>query len=1092
MRRLLEVLFVLGVIGWVTLSGLDTVMAAVVERHEVVSARSVVAEGEDAGQKDKDLAVTVAKVRDDAQTAKYYWAGGLLLLLAARLWAFRRREGNLPAGLLVPAVTVATGLGLLLLAGYYDLGRIEYLFHPPPPAPGEEPRAPAYIFPLLDYAQGVFGGCLAAALLWVVPWAPGRTLNRLRWVLGALALGIPVALFIAGEGSGGAHISLFGIQLVDAAKLLFVLFVAVFLGRRAEHLRYQRQRVGALRLPRLQLLLPALVVLLVLFGELKLIGDLGPTLVLSVVFIGLFLAVTHSWVEFGVLSLVFGGLVTLVLFHPDLLPDIVERRVLMWREPWLNAVTGGDQLAHSYWALASGGWTGRGLGQAYYRALPAGHTDLIQAHLTEVGGLLGLGLYVAAVLAIVFQGFQIARRNRTPERMLLAAGLALLVFAQWLVIFGGTVGLLPLTGIVAPYLSYGRASMMVFLAVVGLLGRLAVGGRVRADLDEVVQVRAGLRGAVAAVVVLALVCLPSAYARAVGQRDEITLSGVLTTFRGGYVDYRYDPRVTSIARRIVRGEIRDRDGVVLAGTGPDGRRTYPLGNAMGTLLGSYDSGISPARWSLEGIFDDRLRGLAPGRAEYRVWYEKEERKEGESTDDLVPRVLFVRPVEAEPYTDAMEVAEKAEAQALLRDGHGAWWTRVRGYDYSPLLSLVQLRGDEQRRAVDQLAENTDARSVRLSVDSQLQKAASESARRHAKGKPAAVEAAAVAVIDVGTGEVLARAQWRDYDPAAFTTWKEEFTSGDKVWTGSYGPWRDKTGVGGVYQAGSIFKLFTALAWVREGMPVVGSGCSARGGETFTCGWVHDGLPALDRPGWESPIHDSHRTPDGNPEVAQALEVSCNVFFGQLGLQLGSGPLVDLKEAGLEVADGRFDDPGKAGSRKLASTAFGQGEAAMHVMEAARMVAAIGGGGMYRKCPPSLEAGTDCETRRLVDDPARLAPILAGMRRVVVGDRGTARRGNDSIPGVRLYGKTGTATATGQSDEEAYGIRPAQTDLQDHSWFVALAEPDSVSECAIEAPKRLAIAAVVPRGGAGSGPALSIVLEVVQKAHDLGYLRPASP
>jgi peptidoglycan glycosyltransferase len=240
-----------------------------------------------------------------------------------------------------------------------------------------------------------------------------------------------------------------------------------------------------------------------------------------------------------------------------------------------------------------------------------------------------------------------------------------------------------------------------------------------------------------------------------------------------------------------------------------------------------------------------------------------------------------------------------------------------------------------------------------------------------------------------------------------------------------------------------------------------------------------------RPGWSKPIHD--HTGDhthGQLDLATALAVSCNVYFGQLGLALGPEPLVGLRVAGVEVGYANLLDPGPAGSRQLASTAFGQGAMVMSAMEAARLVAAIGGGGHYRRCAPTMELAAPCSDVALVGDPAALAPILAGMRRVMTAGTGA---GLTSPAGLRVYGKTGTADVRGFAGEQPWGIAPAQV-APPHSWFVAFAEPASQPEGAAIARGRIAVAVVIPRGGTGASAAGPLAMQILAAAQGLGYLR----
>ena len=1001
-----------------------------------------------AGERPGEALRDAVAIRDAVREAAWMYVAGIAALVVARLLYLRRDKQNIGVGFILPAVTVATGLGLVLQWGYSD------------PIHSSDVAG-------LGFAPGVFYGGIIAAVLMIVPWDPAVWADRLRWPIAAGAVGTLVALKLVGEapGSSGAKVRLFGVQPIEAVKLAFIVFLAVSLGRLAEQLRYQRVRRGFIQIPRLKLLLPAILLLGLLFTGLIVVRDLGPTLILALVFLSIYYVVTRSWME---LALGGGALALMVYFlvtsPPSWVPRMVLLRLEMWADPWLNGRPGGDQMASSLWALASGGWNGQGWGQGAVGAIQAGHTDLILSHLAEVGGFLGLLVYLVCLLVLVSQGLWIAYHNRTPERILLAFGLAMLLFCQWLIIFSGSVGLLPLTGVVVPFLSYGKTSMVAFLALVGLLFRLAADGRPVVDRDALQQLRGGLNWVFAAVLLIWTVAVFRGFELTVIDRTAST-RGVLTMLGDETIKLKYDPRLLSIAGAIQRGEILDRRGEPLVGTS-DGERFYPLGAAMGTLLTPMDAPIQTPSWSIEKLLDSRLRGLAPAEEELAVWVERHPEQD---------RILFSVPTRE--YRDQDEI----EARSMLRPDGKVFFTRSTLRDYSPLLPILRRRGEAKKQAVQQLISDVASRTVSLTIDARLQRDTYAALRSMV---PRLGQAGAVVIMDVDSGEVLARAQWPDYDPGKQSTWLPKLRNPAKHprFVGSYGPWRDKTGVGGFYQTGSIFKVATALAWARIGMPVQGSSCGLTGTRHYNCELVEGPRPSYKAPGWTKAIRDGHRGADGRIEVVRALEVSCNVFFSRLGLDLGPEPFKSLVAAGLEVDGKTSIEPGELGSRSLASTAFGQGAARMHTMEAARMVTAIADGGIYKKCPPSMELGAPCESRRLIDDETRLQPILAGMKRVI--DRGTAKRFG-RIPGIRVYAKTGTATDPGRKDEERYGFERGKT-YKDHSWFIAIAEPSTNPSCAVRAPKRLAFAVVVPRGGAGNGSAQSIARRVIQATKQHGY------
>ncbi|WP_214607765.1 penicillin-binding transpeptidase domain-containing protein, partial [Moorena bouillonii] len=344
-------------------------------------------------------------------------------------------------------------------------------------------------------------------------------------------------------------------------------------------------------------------------------------------------------------------------------------------------------------------------------------------------------------------------------------------------------------------------------------------------------------------------------------------------------------------------------------------------------------------------------------------------------------------------------------------------------------------------------------------------------------------AAATVVLDVDTGEVLARAQAPDVD-LSNDDWYRPVIDGDPQYTGIYGPWADKTGTLGFKQAGSIAKLFTTLAAARDGLPTVAvEGCNIRSIRTFECTKRDHIGSVFDRPGWVRPIHDHPKDRShGVIDVSEALARSCNVAFSELTLDTGPGPLRRLADQ-VDIGWERGFEPGAPGTRRLASTGIGQGAAVFNVSQAARMVAAIGGGGVYRRCPPGLRLGDACEETLLVDDPSRLGILLAGMRRAMQTGTGSLL---PKVPGVRMYGKTGTADSEATRDEKPYGIGEEDGPLAPHSWFVALAEPESNSPCGTGNTGRLAVATLIARGGGGTRAGAATV-EIIAAARNLGYL-----
>jgi cell division protein FtsW (lipid II flippase) len=1013
---------------------------------------------------------TADQVHAQTLRAGLFFAAGIAALILGRLVSARRGRVNVPAPLIMPATCAALAIGFALQMGYGD--PIHRMLWPGP-----------------EFAKGIALAGGAAAVILMLPWDPVALTGPLHAVLPALMVAVFVALGLFGSGTELAEdtrINLGGFQPLELVKLAFVLFLGHSLGRRAVKLRHQRDRILGLDFPRRRLLVPAVLVFVVLFFSFVLVKDLGPLLILSILFLTLFYVVTRAsgW---AVTALVVVAILVTVAIHVPAVSGSskVALRMKMWLDPWTNAQPNGDQIALSRWAIAAGHVNGQGLGYAPAWALPAGHTDLVQAHLAEELGAVGLILYLLCVAAVAGQGLIVGALSRTPERVVTAVGLATLLVAQWLVIFSGTTQLLPLTGVPVPFLSFGKTATVTFVLVAAMLARLAEDGRAREMTPELAELRRGSLAVLTAVLVAVGIGVIVVVQEGVVRAEATSVRGVITVlapepgYPHGRVTERYDPRLETIASRIPRGPIVDRDGRLIAGSDEHGKRTYPLGDAMGTLLGPPNAIVLRPLWMLERLLEAKVRGYPERPDGHAVWLARE--PEGGE------RLLFIVNAEEERPED------RARAE-VMAGGASVRLLPLPAPDFRPLIWILRAGGRGRDAAIAKVAADTASRTAHLTIDARLQTEVAQIVRRaSAKGK-----AAAAVVLDVNTGEVLARAQWPDFNPGDPSIRERledpEFTTRDPKFTGYYGPWPDKTGIRGIYQGGSAAKLFTSVVAARAGVLGAASTCPARAGPFFDCAHRDAQGPYFIKPGWYAPVHDiAMDSPHGHIEFVRGLAMSCNVYFGQLGLQLGPEAFEKLVSDGLEMGWGRgWYKAGKPGSRDLALTAFGQHAAMMSVGQAARMAGAIGGGGVYKKCPPSMELGATCEQKQLLQDPHLLVPVLAGMEQVMQIGTGRGLVTTPGVPpGLRVYGKTGTADSIGVEEEKPWGIEMGVYG-KPHSWFVSLSEPlkAAPSPCTPTVARRLAVAVVIPRGGLGSLGAGPAALEVIHAAYKLGFYGPA--
>ncbi|CAI8911048.1 putative lipid II flippase FtsW [Bacillus licheniformis] len=151
------------------------------------------------------------------------------------------------------------------------------------------------------------------------------------------------------------------------------------------------------------------------------------------------------------------------------------KRLTSFSDPFQNENGDGYQLINSYLAIDSGGLWGNGLGNSVQKLgfLPEAHTDFIMAVITEELGGIGLAVIIWAYLLIMFRGVRIAVQIDDPFGKLLAVGLTFQIMIQALFNLGAVFGLLPITGIPLPFVSYGGSSLLFMLTTAGILVNLS-------------------------------------------------------------------------------------------------------------------------------------------------------------------------------------------------------------------------------------------------------------------------------------------------------------------------------------------------------------------------------------------------------------------------------------------------------------------------------------------------------------------------------------------------------------------------------------------------------------------------------------------
>lgn len=305
--------------------------------------------------------------------------------------------------------------------------------------------------------------------LFVAARMPYRAWRTFGPPLLAISVGVLILVLIPGVGTvaGGSArwigVGPINIQPSEFAKFAMIACVATILARRWNDLRDPRNLV---------VIVPLVGVVAALI---MLQPDLGTTLVIAVsVFMMVFISGVSMRYIFGTAAVGIAAL-TILIFSSS----YRRARFLSFWNPWKDPQNTGYHSIQSMIALGSGGWTGVGLGASRQKWLyvPNAHTDFIFAIIGEELGLIGAFCVIALLGTLVYAAVRIAARAPDVFGRLLAGGIAVWFGVQVMLNLGAVTGVLPITGVPLPLVSYGGSALIVTMAAVGILVNIALAGR---------------------------------------------------------------------------------------------------------------------------------------------------------------------------------------------------------------------------------------------------------------------------------------------------------------------------------------------------------------------------------------------------------------------------------------------------------------------------------------------------------------------------------------------------------------------------------------------------------------------------------------
>ncbi len=511
------------------------------------------------------LAPAVRQRSWDVELRWAHWLGLLIwagVVLVSHLQARRRLPGR--DAYLLPLAAVLSGWGLL------SIWRLT---------------------PSIGLRQSVW--LLVCGLVFVVGLRLSRDLDFLRrfkyvWLTGGLLLTGLTLIFGTNPLGFGPRLWLgccgLYFQPSEPLKLLLVVYLAAYLAGQDPYYLTKRRRYL------LPLLAPTLIMTGLTMALLLVQRDLGTASIFIFLYIAVVFVATGDWrfLAFGGLTLILAGVAGYALF------DVVRLRVDAWLNPWLDPSGRSFQIVQSLLAVASGGLVGRGPGLGNPTLVPISHSDFIFAAISEEQGLSGSIALLVMLAILAWRGFRIALLARDNFQRYLASGLSAYLAGQSILIIGGNLRLLPLTGVTLPFVSYGGSSLLTSFISVLLLELISQRDE---DSRPILQIDARPY--------LGLVAILLA-----GLGSAALVSGWWAIYRGPDLLTRSDNARRAIAERsVLRGELLDRNGTVLStSSGEPGAYTRqilypPLSPVIGYSNPMY--GLA----ALEDGLDPYLRGL---------------------------------------------------------------------------------------------------------------------------------------------------------------------------------------------------------------------------------------------------------------------------------------------------------------------------------------------------------------------------------------------------------------------------------------------------------------------------------------------------
>lgn len=327
------------------------------------------------------------------------------------------------------------------------------------------------------YRQAIFIGVGLIIFLLIVK-VPTKVYTFFSYMLMfAIIIGLGALLtygYVANSAQSWFKIGGFSIQPSEFAKVISIMFLGCYYGKNKDDLN------------NMKVLMWPIIPIIIIFGMVLIQPDLGTALIIGLITCFMFLSLPMPRKLLNRFKLLIVGMVVLVVLiyigtDGKILADYQKER-FNFKDPCERyQEDSGYQLCNSFIAFKNGGITGQGIGKSTqkYLYLPESYTDFIFPIIVEEWGALVGVILVFMYLFVVYRVYRIARRANTLQSSLIAYGICMYLFLHVSINLAGVMGLMPLTGVPLPFLSYGGSYVISLMVALGVVQRIAIEGNIK-------------------------------------------------------------------------------------------------------------------------------------------------------------------------------------------------------------------------------------------------------------------------------------------------------------------------------------------------------------------------------------------------------------------------------------------------------------------------------------------------------------------------------------------------------------------------------------------------------------------------------------